>query len=441
MDKQLKYYVNVIKLSALNMLRKMTRGLVRVTLRELFLILLALFFCVLWMFSDVSVKDVDKHKTSNKYPVILWWTKEFPGTSELKHCSNNAKCYVYSDRDKEKLYDIGAYLFYASNLDFEDLPLPRRPSDIIWGLFHEESPRNVEELLHEKALNLFNFSTTFSRYSDVPFPLHHLNNFGDITSTKYFVNTSTKNKLLEEIAPIMYLQSDCETSTERDAYVEQLMKYIKVDSYGACLKNKDLPEKFKNDYLNNLNERDFLHFIARYKFVIAIENGACNDYVTEKFWRAIKVGTVPIYFGSPLIKDWLPNEKSAILLQDFPTPKILYEHIKELLENDNLYDQYLDHKTKRIISNEKLIDEHRLRPYQFDGLKIVNKFECHVCEKMHAKMNGDTSVNIVNKKHYDCPKPLSALTLGVNPANSWIYSWESAQNKAKQIYDNIINSD
>ena len=30
-------------------------------------------------------------------------------------------------------------------------------------------------------------------------------------------------------------------------------------------------------------------FLAGYKFVVAVENAACPDYVTEKLWRALQV--------------------------------------------------------------------------------------------------------------------------------------------------------
>ena len=44
---------------------------------------------------------------------------------------------------------------------------------------------------------------------------------------------------------------------------------------------------------------ELLRFLGAYKFHIAIENWACDDYITEKFWRPLLVGSVPIYFGSP----------------------------------------------------------------------------------------------------------------------------------------------
>ncbi|KPI93092.1 Alpha-(1,3)-fucosyltransferase 10 [Papilio xuthus] len=387
------------------------------------------------MWNSETVEE-NKHN-----PVILWWTASFPGTSETRYCSNEIKCDVFSNRNISDLYNVEANLFYASNIKFDDLPLPRRPKEVIWGLYHEESPRNVEEMMHEDVLSLFNYSSTFSRFSDVPFPLQYLNSFEDITNMKYFVPTLEKNKYLNEISPVMYLQSDCETSTERDIYVKELMKYIKIDSYGICLNNKKLPNKFTEDYLNKLHDDEFLHFIARYKFVIAIENGICYDYVTEKFWRAIKVGTVPIYFGSPLIKDWYPNNKSAILLQDYPTPKMMSNYITKMLNDDTLYESYLEHKTKRLVTNAKLLDEIKTRPYQIDALKSATEFECYVCEKLHERRNGKFEQSIVNKNHYDCPKPLSALTLEVNPLNSWAYSFETAKQNAASIRKKIMTVD
>jgi len=58
-------------------------------------------------------------------------------------------------------------LFYGSNFHVHDLP-NQKNNAISWGLLHEESPRNNPILVHEEALNLFNYSSTFSRFSDIP---------------------------------------------------------------------------------------------------------------------------------------------------------------------------------------------------------------------------------------------------------------------------------
>jgi len=52
-----------------------------------------------------------------------------------------------------------------------------------------------------------------------------------------------KNELLSQLAPVLYIHSDCSTPLERDAYATELMKYIPIDSYGKCVQNRNLPEQ------------------------------------------------------------------------------------------------------------------------------------------------------------------------------------------------------
>lgn len=54
--------------------------------------------------------------------------------------------------------------------------------------------------------------------------------------------------------------------------------------------------------MENMLDDEFFQLIAKYKFAIAIENAICEDYVTEKLWRPLHVGTIPIVLGSPRIK-------------------------------------------------------------------------------------------------------------------------------------------
>ena len=51
-----------------------------------------------------------------------------------------------------------------------------------------------------------------------------------------------------------------------------------------------------------MEHKDFYKLLAKYKFVISMENAVCNDYITEKFWRPFILGSVPIVFGSPKVQ-------------------------------------------------------------------------------------------------------------------------------------------
>lgn len=71
-------------------------------------------------------------------------------------------------------------LFYGSQFNISDLPVPRQ-SGKIWALFHEESPRNVALFLHKKTFDIFHITATFSRNSDFPLTLQYLEKLSLLT--------------------------------------------------------------------------------------------------------------------------------------------------------------------------------------------------------------------------------------------------------------------
>lgn len=356
---------------------------------------------------------------SEPYPII-WWCKrnfDYYNVYERTIPCGNIKCLIRQYENSTKVQtNRDAYIYHPDNMIETPSPiLPKDPSIAIWGFIFEESPNYCTECYSDKLMTSFNYSSTYSRHSDVPFPLLWMISLNNITNKIYFYKTSQKNDYLNEISPIVYLQSDCRTSTQRDLYVKELMKYQSIDSYGRCLNNKKLPNALlERNHLLKFNSEEILRLIAKYKFVISIENGVCEDYITEKFWRAIHLGVVPIYFGSPSISHWFPNNKSAILLQDFPTPKLLSAHIDKLMGDDNLYEEYLEHKTKGLISNKNLIKEAEERTYQLHFKYTVEKFQCFLCEKLYSLREEPLPYSVINRSHYNCPLPTSALTLNVN---------------------------
>jgi hypothetical protein len=80
--------------------------------------------------------------------------------------------------------------------------------------------------------------------------------------------------------------------------------------------------------------------LREYKFLVVFENSNCNQYVSEKLWRALSIGVIPVYFGAPDVgndldnmrsdseseSNWcssfLPTSNSAILATKFSSPKV-----------------------------------------------------------------------------------------------------------------------
>ncbi|KYM76750.1 Alpha-(1,3)-fucosyltransferase B [Atta colombica] len=352
-------------------------------------------------------------------PVILWWTP----------FGNNNRI----------------VLFYGSNLRIHDLP-NWRSSAISWGLLHEESPRNNPILVHQEALNLFNYSSTFSRLSNVPLTLLDLPGLEELVANSYYMSTKEKSALMhvENLAPVLYIQSDCDTASDRDSYVSELMKHIRIDSYGTCMNNAQLDNRLKNNYLDILSDREFLFFVAKYKFTIAFENAICDDYITEKLWRPLVVGSVPIYYGSPSFKDWLPNNKSAISILDFTSPIELAHFLHNLLKNDSAYEEYLSHKLNKRenrVTNSKLLRalEKRQMGIPNDFGNYMEEFECFVCERIQ-KNSYELKKSIVTKRQYNCSLPRDPITGEINKRNWWTEQWNIEKCGAKLLSHYITNN-
>lgn len=81
----------------------------------------------------------------------------------------------------------------------------------------------------------------------------------------------------------------------------------------------------------------------------------------------------------------MPNDKSAILIDDFKSPKELAEFLLNLNENDNEYSTYLRHKSsdKFPVTNELLLNDLSTRRYRTESL--IPDFECFVCSNSFPK--------------------------------------------------------
>lgn len=245
----------------------------------------------------------------------------------------------------------------------------------------------------------------------------------------------------------MYVQTGCNPPSDRDSYIHELMKYIPVDSYGACLHNKDLPPEYQNPL--TMDDNGFHKIIAKYKFTLAFENAICEDYITEKLWRPLKLGSVPIYKGSPSVRDWMPNNNSIILVDDFESPRELAEFIKYLDHNDREYLHYLEFKQKGITNNRLLnFMKSRKWGHRIGDVNFVTEFECFVCNRLHE--NAKRQYHGLPKKqfsatqdHYGCPRP-TKYNLPAPPGVSdgeardiWQSDYDTSKILSEQLYRKV----
>ncbi|CAF1395355.1 unnamed protein product [Adineta ricciae] len=222
----------------------------------------------------------------------------------------------------------------------------------------------------------------------------------------YWINQQTNSIQSSYVkASILWMNSNCQTISKRTQYVEQMMKFIDIDNFGLCGTNiRPLPQhiidlegsKTRNEQnRNSYNwEAGKLALTSDYLFTIAIENSRSYDYVTEKLWQPLLVGSVPIYLGAPNIEDWLPCRTDCIIdLRKFKTPKDAALFIKNVAKNRTLYESY--HQWR----NEEIPDKLKKMLKYFSSMRNYS-LECVLCE-MSKRVDEGQSAKETKKKILD----------------------------------------
>jgi hypothetical protein len=202
------------------------------------------------------------------------------------------------------------------------------------------------------------------------------------------------------------------------------------------------------DPINSMESPEFLEFLSNYKFVFAMENAVCNDYVTEKLWRTLYIGSLPVVFGPENIDDILPTTKSIINIRNFPNAADLAKFLKRLNENDTEYESYLDFKKTNGVKNKVLVDLVTNREWGINNDEangnFIDRFECLVCERIHANIqlsqsNKQTIRHQAGLEHYGCPKPSTFDKNGAvkvaEEATNWLFIYELKYCMQKIFFD------
>lgn len=130
-----------------------------------------------------------------------------------------------------------------------------------------------------------------------------------------------------------------------------------------------------------------------------------------------------------LLQDWLPNKKSAILIQNFKSMKNVAEYIEDLNNDDGLYLEYLQHKVDKRITNQNLLKAFSNGYYGIDGYKdeIIQSFECYICENYNKIAISKAKGNVFN-----CPEP--------SRDSFWNNYWKFGKCQAKVLHHFIKES-
>jgi Glycosyltransferase family 10 (fucosyltransferase) C-term len=194
----------------------------------------------------------------------------------------------------------------------------------------------------------FDYLASHRLDSDVLFPYMHNKPYIETILSRPLHSVADRNKS----HPVAWVASHCPTHNRREEYVEQLMGKIGVASYGKCLNNAKLDiAAFENAWENAATD-----IVSRHKFYLSFENAICDYYVTEKLVRALNAGVIPVIMGAPQARYYVPNENSAIFIDNFESPSKLADYLNQINDNDTLFESFFEYKKNVSLISEKFRD-------------------------------------------------------------------------------------
>ena len=206
------------------------------------------------------------------------------------------------------------------------LPIPfRKARGQTWVAWSAESEAIYPVLADRRVMRRFDLTVTYRRDADVV--------LGYCSPDDWLPFRPPPLADSREAAPAVYLSSSAFDRSGRTDYVRELMRHLPVDSYGSSLQNRVLPA--------DRGHETKLATLARYRFTLAFENSVARDYVTEKFYDPLLVGSVPVYLGAPNVAEHAPAADSYIDVRDFDGPAALAQHLRRLVEDEEEYARYL----------------------------------------------------------------------------------------------------
>ena len=126
------------------------------------------------------------------------------------------------------------------------------------------------------------------------------------------------------------------------AILRRISKKYPVQAFGSCMHNFDAPWFVPNLALSASSTemiRSQLR-LSQYLFYFVSEEVDCPGHVTEKLWLPLLRGSIPIYFGTKTMEDYLPcpNKDCVLSVKDFDSVDALVARMKEIAESPQIYD-------------------------------------------------------------------------------------------------------
>ena len=229
--------------------------------------------------------------------VVLSWNpneKRLHHSSDIYNCRTlrpGEKCFYTTDRTMyNKSHAVLIKALGTKSFGFPKYKLHHQK----WIFMELESPAYTWTRINanQDVWHKFNLTSTFTPDSDIPCAPYKQNctrnpDWKDCSRNISSCIDHAENKN----GTAIWVVSHCRTISNREGYVKELKKYLKVDIFGGCGRTMDCKEYSAGGNCT----KAFLH---QYKFYLSFENSVCDGYYTEKLVKTLNVDTIPVVMGA-----------------------------------------------------------------------------------------------------------------------------------------------
>ncbi len=255
-------------------------------------------------------------------PLILLRTPYFRGPVSLEGVPEALRSHFTADASR--IAEADAVVFHVPDWRASQLhDTPKYPGQL-WALWSLESTVNYPRMSDPDFLRHFDLRLTYERSADIWWPY-----LPGLSQWQAAQELAPRQKT--EPASLVMFQSALIDECGRNAFAGAVMRQIPVDSYGRVLRTRNLA--------NDTGRPSKLDTIARYSFCLSLENSRAPDYITEKLFDPLLVGTVPVYRGAPNAAEFAPPH-SYIDAEAHGGPAGLADYLRHLMETPEEYEAY-----------------------------------------------------------------------------------------------------
>ena len=301
-------------------------------------------------------------------------------------------CYFTCEKSYSRESD--ALLFHFSDLyneieknktDYESL-IRSRNKDQIWILWQDEPDYSLSTFFDRFK---FNWTISFYRNSEASLFAYGGTTLTDDQRTYDEFIQKMKNDFEKRKNSAVWFVSNCQ-SQNRLKFANELGAHFPVIVNGACSKFLNSTKIIKEQSLCERDSACEVEALGNNKFYLAFESTNCSDYITEKYWRSVYLGLIPIVFQpSKRSYERVAPPDSFIHAQDFNYDTQLLARYLVNVSTD--FQLYLKHVNWRFTFKAHYKGED-LEKYRF----------CQLCKKLNKETASIYYESYSNWFHSQC---------------------------------------